>query len=216
MILSGILGRFSRQGNNAAGAPIRLTGIQSLSIAQTEAPYLEMARAGRRMHGGTQILANGIAPVQAIPTTAATLALYNNDTNNNGLSLVVDWLNVFLGSGTSAAGLSVFAAIAKPTTAPTVNATGYGTSPMSGTSRGPKALWATGLTLPAGVNWSALVSTLNSASANVGQGDNFIDLGGRLIVPPGYALAIGLLAGAGTTPLFGVSAQWAEVELDLE
>lgn len=216
MIFSAILGRFSKQGNNLDGVPARLTEVQSLAVAQVEAPYLEMGRAGRRMHGGTQVIANGIAPVQAIPTTTATLALFNNDTNGQGLSLVIDWLNVFMVSGVPAAGLSIFAAIARPTTTPTANVTGYGSSPLSGTSRGSKALWATALTLPAGSNWSAPSSTLQSTTAALGGGDNFVDLGGRLIVPSGYALCIGLLSGAGTTPLYGVSAQWAEVELDLE
>lgn len=216
MNLSGVVSRFTRLGNSASGSPVRLTAVQSLATAQTEAPYVEMTRAGRRFHGGTQVIANGIAPVSAIPTTTATLGLYNNDTNNNGLSLVIDWLNVFLGSGTPAAGLTVFVGVGRPTTPPTANASNYGTSALSGSTRGSKALWGTGLTFPAGVNWSALVSTLQPAAANVGQGDNAIDIGGRLIVPPGYALGIGLLSGAGTTPLYGVSAQWSEVELDLE
>ena len=216
MILSGLITRFSRSGLNSSGLPIRLSALSSMAIAQVEPPYAEATRAGRHFHGGTQIIANGIAPVAAIPTVTATLALYNNDVNGNGLSLVLDWLNVFLGSGTPAAGLSIFAAVGRPTTAPSANATGYGSAAMSGTSRTSKALWATAQTFPAGVNWSALVSTLQAAAANVGQGDNYIDLGGRIVIPPGFALGIGLLSGAGTTPLYGISAQWSELELDLE
>lgn len=216
MLMSGIVSRFTKQGNSNNGAPVRLTDVESLAVAQTEPPYLEMSRAGRRFHGGTQIIANGIAPVQAIPTTTATLALYNSDTAGAGLSLSLDWLNVFLGSGTPAAGLTLFATVAKPTTVPSANPTGYGTSSLSGSARGPKAIWATALTIPAGVNWAALSSTFQLAAANVGQGDNPLDLGGRMIVPPGFALCLALLSGAGTTPLYGVSAQWSEVELDLE
>lgn len=216
MIFEGIISRIMPQSNNLDGVPVRLTRLSSLAVAQTEAPYSEKTRSGRRFAGGTQIIANGIAPVQAIPTTTATLGLFNSDTAGAGLSLSIDWLNVFLGSGTPAAGLTLFAAVAKPTSPPSANPTGYGTSSLSGSARGSKAIWGSALTIPAGVNWAAIASTLQLAAANAGQGDNFVDLGGRLIVPPGFALCLALLSGAGTTPLYGVSAQWSEVELDLE
>ena len=215
MKIDAILTRLFKQPNNVDGVTLRGTNYASLAVAQLEPPYLELTRSGRRMHGGTQIIANGIAPVAAIPTTTATLALYNNDTNNNGLSLCIDWLNVFLGSGTPAAGLSLFAAVAKPTTIPTANATGYNSAALSGTAYGFKALWATAVPLPAGTVWSALTSTLQSGTANVGMGDNFLDLGGRIVIPPSYCLALAILSGAGVAPLYGVSAQWAELELDL-
>lgn len=206
----------SRLGNNTDGVPPRGTPLSSLAVSQVESPYLDRARSGRRFYGGTQIIANGIAPVAAIPTTTATLGLYNNDTSGVGLSFDLDWLNVFLGSGTPAAGLTVFGAVFRPTNPPSVNATGYGSTSCSGSARGTKGLWGTALTAAAGVNWAALVSTFQAAAANVGQGDNFVDLGGRILVPPGFAFGIGLLSGAGTTPLYGVSAQWGETETTLE
>ena len=213
--LNAIISRLNKQPTNYDGAPLRSTNFASVAVAQTESPYLEATRNGKRMHGGTQILANGIAPVAAIPTTTATLGLYNNDVNSNGLSLIIDWVNFYLASGTPAAGATLFVAVAKPTTAPTVNATGYSSGPLSGTANGSKSLWATALTLPAGVVWSALTSTLQPAAANIGQGDSPLDLGGRIVIPPGYALGMALLSGAGTTPIYGISAQWAELELDL-
>lgn len=216
MNLSGLISRFQRQGNNLDGAPIRLTGIASLAVAQVEPPYLEAARAGRRMHGGAQTLAAGVAPVQAIPTTTAAVALYNADTAGNGLSLVVDWLNVFLASGTPAAGLSILATIAKPATPPATNAANYATGSLSNASRTSKAIWSTALVLAGAPVWSALTSTLQPAAANAGQGDSPLDLGGRLIVPPGFALGLSVLSGVGTTPLYGFSAQWAELEIDVE
>lgn len=207
----------SRMANNTDGVPPRGTPLSSLAVGQTEAPYVELTRSGRRFYGGTQIIANGIAPVAAIPTTTATLALYNNDTGGSGMSLQLDWLTFFLGSGTAAAGATLFASVFKPSAgAPSANATGYGSTSCSGSARGTKALWGTAVTAPAGVNWAALMSTFQLAAANVGQGDNFVDIGGRLVVPPGYALGIGILSGAGTTPLYGVSAQWGEIETTLE
>lgn len=216
MNLSGLISRFQRQGNNLDGAPIRLTTLASLAIAQVEPPYLETARSGRRMHGGTQTIAAAVAPVQAIPTTTAAIALYNSDTAGNGLSLVVDWLNVFLASGTAAAGLSVLATIAKPAAAPAANVASYASGSLSNASRTSKAVWATALVMAGAPVWSALNSSFQPAGANAGQGDNPLDLGGRLIVPPGFALGLSILSGVGTTPLYGVSAQWAELEIDVE
>lgn len=215
MNLGGLVTRIFKSPNNTDGVPFRATPLSSISVAQIEPPYFELTRSGQRFHGGTQVIANGIAPVQAIPTVTATLALFNNDANANGLALVLDWLNVLLGAGTSAAGLSVYVTVARPTTAPTANATGYSTGALSGTSRASKGLWASALTFPAGVTWSALTSTLQPAAANAGQGDTPLDLGGRIVVPPNYALGIAVLSGVGTAPLYSVSAQWSEIETDL-
>lgn len=215
MNLSGLITRIFKSPNNTDGVPFRATPLSSIAVAQTEPPYFELTRSGRRFHGGVQVIAAGIAPVQAIPTTTATLGLFNNDTNNNGMALVVDWLNVFLGSGTAAIGATVMITVAKPTNAPTAHAANYAAGPLSGSSNGSKALWGTALTLPAGAVWTAVASTQQAAGANVGQGDNFIDFGGRVVVPPGFALGIAILSGAGTTPLYGVSSQWSEVETDL-
>jgi hypothetical protein len=215
-MLRAIISSIMRLSNNTDGVPLRGTPLGSLAVGQVDSPYLDRTRSGRRFYGGTQIIANGIAPVAAIPTTTATLGLFNGDTGGSGMSLDLDWLNVFLGSGTPAAGLTVFGAVFKPTNPPSVNATGYGSASCSGSGRGSKALWGTALTAPAGTNWSALFSTLQAAAANVGQGDNFVDTGGRIVVPPGYAFGLGILSGAGTTPLYGVGAQWGETENTLE
>lgn len=217
MNLSGLISRIQRQSNNLSGVPVRLTSSSSLAAAQVEPPYAELARAGRRMHGGLQTLAGGLAPVQAIPTNAPAIALYNSDSGGSGLSLILDWLNVFLASGTAAAGLSVFATVAKPSSAaPSANVANYNTGSLSSAGRVSRAFWATGVTLSGTPIWSALSSTLQAAGANAGQGDNPLDLGGRLIVPPGFALGLSVLSGAGTTPLYGFSAQWSELEIDVE
>ena len=215
MNVGGLITRIFKSGNNNDGVPFRATPLSSQSVAQTEAPYFELSRSGKRFHGGTQTITNGIAPVQVLPTTTATLALYNNDSNGNGLALVLDWLNVFLGSGVPAAGLTVMFSVAKPITPPTTNTTGHSSGALSGTANGSKALWGAALTIPANAAWSALVSTFQPAAANVGQGDNYIDLAGRIVIPPGYALCLAVFSGLGTLPLYCVSAQWSEIETDL-
>jgi hypothetical protein len=215
MNFGGIIARLLKQPTNTDGVPVRLSNYASMSVAQVESPYLELTRMARRFHGGLQILANAIAPVQVIPTTTAALALYNNDTRGNGMSICLDWLNTFLASGTPAAGKTIMIAIGKPTTPPTVNATGYGIGSLNASLQGSVGILTTGLTFPAGVQWTALDADFQPAGANVGQGDNPLDLGGRIIIPPGFALGIAVLSGAGTSPLYGVSLQWGELELDL-
>lgn len=213
-LVGGIIGRFSKQGNTQAPVPHRLTGLQSLAVAQIEPMNAEAARAGVRFGGGTQIIANGIAPVAAIPTTTATLYLYNGDPTR---SYLVDQLDFYLGSGTAAAGATLLATVAKLTSAaPTANATGYGSQSMSGSSRTSKAFWSTAGTLAAGTNWVPMISTLQLAAANVGQGDQVQQTWGSILVPPGYVLGIAILSGAGTTPLYAIGAIWDELELDLE
>lgn len=211
-MLNVIVSAIQKLGYNTDGVPARATPLGSVAVAQVESPYMEAARSGRRFMGGNQIIANGIAPVAAIPTTTATLALYNNDPVGNGLSIALDWLNWWLGSGTPAAGATLFGAVFRPTTAPTANATGYGSSSCNGSARGTRAIWATAQTAPAGVNWASIMSTQQLAAANVGQGDNYVDIGGRIVVPPGFAFGMGILSGAGTTPLYGVSGHWTEIE----
>jgi hypothetical protein len=207
-----------RKSANVNKAQARGTLLGSLAIAQVEPPLAEIARSGRMFHGGTQIIANGIAPVAAIPTTAATLALCNTDAAG-GRSLIVDHLAVFLGSGTPAAGMTLLGAVAPVTALPAANAaqpTGYGVAPSRGMTSASKAVWATALTLTGTPVWSPILSTLQAAAANVGQGDNVAELRGSIIVPPGYVLALAILSGAGTTPLYGIGARWGEMELDLE
>lgn len=208
--------RIAKGGLDSLGA-FRQTVIRSQAVAQVEDPRAELARAGRRFGGGNQVIANGIAPVQAIPTTTATVALVNME-DPGGSAICIDRVSYWLGSGTPAAGAALFATISRGKVAspPTGMATGWGWASLSGSTRASKALWATGVTLAAGSAWVALLSTSQLAAANVGQGDNAIDLEGQLLIPPGYACGFAILSGAGTTPLYGLSVTASETETDLE
>jgi hypothetical protein len=198
-----------------------MTDNESIAVAQVELAKAESARAGRYFGGGNQIIANGIAPVAAIPTTTATLALYNAE-DPGGLSYEIDRIGFWLGSGTAAAGATLFATVspAKIVTAPTANATGYGSASMSGSTRVTKAIWTTAVTVPSPTGrapaWIQISSNFQLAAANVGQGDGYVEMNGCLLVPPGYALGFAILSGAGTTPLYGISASWSEMQKSLE
>jgi len=216
MDLTGILRKFVENGLSAATRALRMTGIESLAIASVEDERTELARAGRRFWGGNQIIANGIAPVQAIPTTTATLALVNKE-KPGGASMLVDRANFWLGSGTAAAGATLLAAVCEVAEAnvPTTQETGYEVGSSSAGKPASKALFKAALTVVDPV-WVGLFSNFQLAAANVGQGDGWIESKGGILVPPRYALGLAVLSGAGTTPLYGISLGWSELVLDLE
>jgi hypothetical protein len=218
MNIESVVRRFVKTGLGVR-RDVRMTALESVAVAQTEPARYEASRAGRRFMGGNQIIANGIAPVTAIPTTTATLALYNGE-QAGGKCYVLERLGFWLGSGTPAAGATLLATVSTQpiVTAVTANATGYGSQSASGSSSGTKAMWGTAVTLPNSpvVAWMQICSTFQLAAANVGQGDMVQDLEGMLVVPPRCALGLAILSGAGTTPLYGISATWVEIDTDLE
>lgn len=197
--------------------PLPLTGFGSLATAQVEGPDTELLRMGLRFVGGCQVIASGIAPVAAIPTTTATLALYNT-ASAGGKSLVVRSVSFTLGSGTPAAGATLFLGVSAGATAAVPSAaSNYSSQCATGdTSRTALARWATAVTIPANTAWIAARPQFQLAAVNVGQGDApWGGAGGRFLIPPTYALGIAILSGAGTTPLYTVSAEWDEVDIDL-
>lgn len=222
MDLKAMFRKFQFVGSTVGSRILRMTDNESLAVTQVEFPKMELARSGSLFQGGNQIIANGIAPVTAIPTTTATLALYNS-ADAGGVSLIIDKLGFWLGSGTPTAGATLFAAVSTSmiVSAPTTNATGYSTQSASGSSDTlTKAVWTTAVTMPSLTNrspaWVQVMSTFQLAAANVGQGDSYAEMGGALIVPPKHALGLAILSGTGTTPLYGISATWAELQLSLE
>jgi len=209
-----ITGRASRAGNSNEQAT-RGTQYGSLAVAQFEPDWLELSRAGHRFHGGCQVIANGIAPVTAIPTTTATLCLYNAE-QAGGRSYLVEEIAFALGSGTPTAGAALLIAVSNGpvATAPTM-ASNYAVQSMSAGGKATRAVFGTAVTLPASSVWRQVGGSQQLAAANVGQSERPYPLRG-LILPPGYGLGIAILSGTGTTPLFAVSAAWSELALDLE
>jgi len=93
----------------------------------------------------------------------------------------------------------------------------HGVGPSSGLAKHSSAAkWAASITLPGSPVWDLVGASFQLAAANVGQGDQPFEIRGGIAVPPGYALGLSIISGAGTTPKYGVSARWAELEVDLE
>lgn len=214
-LMSLLTGR-AMKGTNNNQQGVRGTCQGSVAVAQFEPTLAELARAGLRFGGGCQVIANGIAPVSAIPTTTATLALFNGEADG-GRSYLIHRVHFCLGSGTPAAGATLFGAVSgKKITAPSA-ASNYSTGSLSRGGKTSKAVWATAQTFDASTVWLPLFSTQQLAAANVGQGDGngYLTEGG-ILVPPGYAFGLAILSGAGTSPLYAVGMEWTELELDLE
>lgn len=215
--VSGIIGKFVSQAFGSSKIPLRLTEYASLAVQQVEPAGLELSRAGVRYAGGCQVVANGVAPVQAIPTTSGALCLYNSEPDG-GKSIVVESVSVSLASGTPGTGFALYAGLSQGrlATAPSA-ASNYGSAPMGKVGgKSSIAVWATTFTLAGSPKWWALIAgKTGGASASVGDGGTR-DLAGRVVIPPGHALGFTVMSPAGTSPLFAIHAEWAEVQVTLE
>lgn len=191
------------------------SGCGAVRVAQLESDGLELTRAGRRFQIAQSGAITGIAPVQAVPTTAAQWTLWNTSATD---SLVIENIGVTLASGTAGAGVLLMAAFF---TAPAQ--TGLGTNitvqNMNGSSTRTSAVAIKSgvtVTTPAAPNWFTIAKSDSANTAVLSVAVLNENVKGRLIVPPTYGLGLAVLSGAGTSPLFFPLAQWTEFALDLE
>jgi hypothetical protein len=218
MLFEGQAGRFVQKamGNLVAS----FTGNQALRVAQTEAEGDEMTRAGLRYHM-SGAAATGIAPVQALPSTAAQWLIFNPP--GNTVSAFLDKLGSYLVSGTAGAGGTLLAAIVPPSFLPTavqkVSASGVviqNANPAS--TRASQIVVTSGVTLLniTGGSWFP-IAWMNPAQTVVGQTQmESAPLQGRIVLPPNTGLALAVLSPTGTTPLFAPYGSWREYATDVE
>jgi hypothetical protein len=210
--------RITPRKNGAFVSP-RLTGLASQAIANSQPLFTEAARSGRYFMGGTQNLGGGlIAPLGSFPTTNVVAGLFNHDQNANGIGVLVDFLHVYLGNAAApAAGAALFYAVGRLTTDPVPAESNVGSFCTSGAPRISKAKLILGGTFAVTPVWNPVFSIQAPAAANLGQGYQCRTfLGGRILIPPRYALALTIVAGAGAGGGYGWSIGWAEFELDIE
>lgn len=192
-----------------------VTGYGALRVGQLDQERAELTRAGRRFKIGYTAAPTGIAPVTAIPTTAAQWVLTNTSTTD---TFTFEELGVHLYSGTAAAGVCVFACIF---TAPAQSsfATGLAAASCSFSSTSSSSVAIkSGVTVtnPAAPAWF-LVAKSDSANTAVGAVASVsADLKGGLMLPPGKSLGLATLSGTGTSPLFIPVATWSEGKQDLD
>lgn len=149
-----------------------------------------------------------LAPIVAMPTTTCTMALYNN--NDAGLSFLIDDVQVFLASGTPAAGGVLLGVVSAEPQRGAAAPGAYANTVISNLSGGvnrSKAIFTNAFTLliangqPA---WKVLQSEpAAGVGATIGSHGLIAPVKGRMLVPPGGVLGLAYLSGAGTTPLYG-------------
>lgn len=201
----------------------RATNYESLATAQVEPPGLEMTRAGKRFLLGNDAAITGIAPVTALPTTAAQWAIFNPAAN--GVTLYFEELGVYLTSGTPGVSGMLLACLFR--TPEQLGASVTGTrvtradkpNNASGGS-GSGVIVKNGVTIteptapvwyPIAFNGSANVTAFPSNTSFEHRA-----LEGRISVRPGYGLGLAMVTPAGTSPLFAPFGTWLELQSDVE
>lgn len=218
MIFEGLARRFQqlRSGKNQTEA--NFTHLEALRVAQIEAQAAERARAGMNFsiaYNGSA--PTGIAPVQALPTTAAQWAIWNADPVK---SYVFDALGAFPLSGTPGIGGQLLGCFFTTPASTGANATGIVVASRSNGGPASKAIIKSAVTIatPTAGLWFPIAENL---TPNVGAfpGSGLIVnrvLNGDILLPPNMGLGLSVLALAGTTPLFGPLAEWSEYAADIE
>lgn len=217
MLFEGQYRRFLGMKGGKGPMDARITHQESLATAVVEPVNFEMTRAGRRFFLGISGAVTGIAPVQALPTTAAQWVLWNLDSS---ATYFLEELGMMLVSGTPGAGGVLMGALFQAPAQSGSGAVGLSVQSASFGARTSKALVKSVVTLttPAAPTWFPVAS---NPSPNVGAfpGSATLerrDLAGAIAIPPGYGLALDVLAPAGTAPLFAPFARWIEQETDME
>lgn len=206
-------GRFAQ--NQIAGQLFAsASGTGALRTSWTEPPGLELSRSGARFAMGQSAALTGIAPVQAMPTTAAQWSFWNASSTK---SLVFEMLGAYTTSGVAGVGSTVVCAhYASPSSATTK--AGITIANLANSTNTSVARINSGVTItsPTAPGWFIVGrdDSANTVALNVlAFSDN---LYGTIIVPPLRGLALCVIAPTGTTPLYAPMAQWTEVALDLE
>jgi hypothetical protein len=210
----------------AAGlTTVRLTFNESLAIAQVEGEGDESTRAGIRFSFGWTSGVTGIAPVVAIPTTAAQWLLWNPQDNPNTIWIDELGMSEVAASGSTTipswwfAGRKVFQSGSLCTcvgaTIPIVSAASMATAPRGSAAGASSGLIiASGVTLTqAGSPFESLCESLQTI-ATVGLLEMSCtnrDIKGKISLPPGTGYALTAFGTAVTnTPLYAPHGSYRE------
>jgi len=201
----------------APGSPdesVTLTPQLEMFIAAGSAPYREIVRMGRAFFIGTT---TAVASIVALPTTAVTLALYNNEADG-GRSYVIDWvgaINIVAGAATGQS--QIIANLGQTRAAAPTNsalvakkANGYGPGVDT---RALSIVGGTALDAITGVaaNWFPLGSAVGKPGAVAVGPSIWIPVDGRFIVPPGRYFALHTFSDI-VTDTFQVFVGWHELQ----
>jgi hypothetical protein len=220
MIMEGFVRRFLAMKSGKNQTELRFTHQESVAVGLVEPINFEFTRAGRRFFLGNSAAATGIAPVQAVPTTAAQWVIWNADP---AATYFFEELGAILASGTPGLGASLLFALFSAPAQTGSSATGMSVQSASQGSRASKAIIKSGVTIttPAAPAWFQLDESRDAIAAaafSTGYANGLFrrDLAGAIAIQPGQGLGLAVMAPTGTTPLYIPMARWVEQETDME
>lgn len=198
--------------DTGASADIAVSKDRAMFIGNHLPLGAEVNRRGDRFILGNSAAITGIAPVQALPTTAAQWAISNPD---NILSMFLEEVGMYLTAGTPGVGGTLLYCIFRLPIA--VGAQYAGTSISSNnpaSNKLSKAIVKASITITdaAAPNWYP-VGTNFGSNVTAFAASTYLehrDLQGRIVIPPLYSLGLAVVAPAGTTPLFAPFMTWVE------
>ena len=190
-----------------------------LLMAYGMPPLYELARHGKIW---TLMVGNGAtfkAPLVAIPAiaTAATWLLLNGAAVGSKSCLIILKTFAFLTGGTTAAGLAL--ALQVPKGAQTTFSSSYSgvteSNTIGSTDSSGAYLGNAKTMIGAQAAWDLYWNGDNAATATILGSGITVNHNGEYIIKPQHGLALEVISGAGTTPLFGVGIQFAKVDCDV-
>ncbi len=198
------------------------TNLQSERVAQAEAPGFELARSARSYSGGLTAATNCIVPVVDLPTVLGPMVLFNSQPAGQGNKVLVVKRVSAAFSGTTAlvegaAGFGIFAGVTPSVLATPLVANGTGIKVQATRGYGTSVAFIdVAKTIPAGTAWFHCGGQVTLAAAALAGAGYTHDLSSHpFIVPPLFALTVGVLAGLGTNATYFITIGWDEVESTL-
>ncbi len=179
-----------------------------LCIAPALLPKTELTRLANTWYTITPT-GSAFAPVAAMPTTLAVLAIYNGYTDTTCLVIDQVWITTLTSAG-AATNYTILAQVIQ-VAALTDSATVLVTSPLGKVYSG-SVLKAINVTTMVANKFSLIgIGTSGGAAAGIGTGA-VAEVAGSIIVKPGFTLGVNALGGtASGTALMGIL--WHEMKL---
>jgi hypothetical protein len=209
--------RFLRRGGTSAGSPYQAQANEFNEVLTSGGlpPYTDLARLNT---GWSAMAVSAVAALVARPTTTAAVEIWNGNAAG-GASLIIDriFTHELVTSTTGlGGGAIIYAQVATAkTTAPSAAAS-VTVRGNSGKAYGGATIFAVGTTVVdcGWFPWGVHIKK-ESAGAVVPGGGTSVEVGGRLIVPPGSSLCIHVVSGY-VADTFTSGASWYERQITIE
>ncbi|MDE2096903.1 MAG: hypothetical protein KGL39_06610 [Patescibacteria group bacterium] len=194
---------------------MRLSPYKHQFVDQVGPRWAELVRMGKVFAASGGVVANAIAPVVDMPTTANIHGLYNGNSVASNICLAIIKVSTYAASGTLGLGRAMIGCVsggaqsAKPSAGTGV----VGPNNLLPTStNASNAVMGTGTALTTAGAWQVLGGLDTPAAVEIGAGLS-ADVEGMFIVPPTYVFGLHVLAPLGTTAKFLGTIIWAEYQI---